>query len=96
VKSNFAFFLLPLALAGCATNHATVRTEERSTNGTVVIRTSEVITRASWPATSELTRQKVSNGKTQSIGTDGLSQEGGGTNVVDALRSLDSILGKIR
>jgi hypothetical protein len=49
-----------------------------------------------WPATSELARQRISNGKTQSIGTEGLNQDGGGTNVTDALRSLDSILSKIR
>lgn len=85
-----------LLTAGCAYNRPTIRTSTTSTNGTVTISETSARTFAVWPATSTVERQKLSNGKTQSIGTDGLDQQGGGTNLVEALKALDSILGKIR
>jgi len=82
--------------SGCAFNKPLVITEERGTNGIVTIKRTSSITFALWPATSLLERQKLGNGRTQSIGTDGLEQQGGGTNMVEALKALDSILGKIK
>jgi hypothetical protein len=82
--------------AGCAYNRPVMRTEARTTNGVVTLTETSVRTFALWPATSALDAQKVSNGKTQSVGTTGLEQQGGGTNLVEALKALDSILGKIR
>lgn len=88
--------ILAMFAIGCAYNRPTIRTETRSTNGVVTVSETSARTFAVWPATSTVERQKLSNGKTQSIGTDGLEQQGGGTNLVEALRALDSILGKIR
>jgi hypothetical protein len=88
--------LVVLLTAGCAYNRPTMRTETRGTNGTVTLSETSARTFALWPATSTVERQKLSNGKTQSIGTDGIDQQGGGTNLVEALRSIDSILGKLR
>ncbi|TXH43080.1 MAG: hypothetical protein E6Q97_34685 [Desulfurellales bacterium] len=88
-----------LSMAGCALNRPRLseRTTTTSTNGVVTVqeRTLKVTSFALWPAHTELERQTASLGKTLSTGTSGLTQEGGGTNVVEALKSLDSILGKI-
>ena len=83
-------------LAGCAFNNPSVRTETHETNGTVTIRITKAPTWAVWPATSMLAKQKLSNGKTQAIGTTELELQSGGTNIVEALKAIDSILGKIR
>lgn len=83
-------------LSGCAFNKPLVLTQETSTNGIVTIKRTSSVTFALWPATSLLERQKLGNGRTQSIGTDGLEQQGGGTNIVEALKALDSILSKIK
>lgn len=99
MKTALLLILVPLALlltAGCAYNRPSIRTESRGTNGIVTVSETSARTFAVWPATSTVERQKLSNGKTHSIGTDGLDQQGGGTNLVEALKALDSILGKIR
>ena len=71
--------------------------ETHSTNGVVEIRRLSVPTIAIWPATSEMAKQKASlSQKTFTLGTEGLKEEGGGTNMVEALKMLDSILGKVR
>ena len=88
--------ILSMFAAGCAYNRPTLRTETRTTNGVVSVSETSARTFALWPATSTVERQRLSNGKTQSVGTEGLEQQGGGTNLVEALRALDSILGKIR
>jgi len=94
-----SFIATALAMAGCALNRPRLseRTTTTSTNGAVTVqeRTLKVTSFALWPAHTELERQTASVGKTLSTGTSGLIQEGGGTNVVEALKSLDSILGKI-
>ena len=101
MKSSFLVVILAafscLITAGCAYNRPVLRSETRSTNGVVTVAETSVRTFALWPATSELVKQRVSNGaKSQSVGTEGLDQQGGGTNLVEALKALDSILGKIR
>ena len=99
MKTASLILLIPLCLmltAGCAYNRPTIRTETRTTNGFVSLSETSARTFAVWPATSTVDRQRLSNGKTQSVGTEGLAQEGGGTNLVEALKALDSILGKIR
>lgn len=85
-----------LLFTGCASNRAEFRERTTATNGVTTERTLAVNTRTAWPATSEIGKQRASLGKTFSLGQSELSQEGGGTNVTDALRSLDSILSKIR
>jgi Flp pilus assembly protein TadG len=100
MKSSFLVILLGivsvLVVAGCAYNRPVIRTETHGTNGVVTVSETSARTFALWPATSDLANQKLANGRTQSIGTAGLEQSGGATNVVEALRALDSILGKIR
>ena len=71
--------------------------ETHSTNGVVEIRKLSVPTFAIWPATTELAKQKASlSAKSFTLGTEGLKEEGGGTNMIEALKALDSILGKVR
>jgi hypothetical protein len=84
--------LAALLLAGCAWNRPTLRTEERGTNGMVRIQETRITSFALWPATSELAHQKASNGRTQTIGTDGLAQEGGGTNLVEGLKEVRGLI----
>lgn len=91
---------LPLLLTGCALNRPRLseRITTTGTNGVVTVneRVLKVTSFALWPAHTELERQTASVGKTLSTGTTGLTQEGGGTNVVEALKALDSILGRIK
>jgi hypothetical protein len=88
MKRHLLLCLAAAALAGCAWQKPTLRTEERSTNGTVRIQETRITSWALWPATQEIARQKASNGKTQSIGQEALSQDGGSTNVASTLREL--------
>lgn len=84
-------------LAGCAMNNPKFVSETHGTNGVVEIRKLSVATFALWPATTDLAKQKASlSQKSFTLGTEGLKEESGGTNVVEALKSLDSILGKVR
>ena len=91
--------VLCLAITGCALNRPRLseRTTTTETNGVVTVqeRNLKVTSFALWPAHTDLDRQTASVGKTLSTGTAGLTQDGGGTNVVQALKSIDSILGKI-
>ena len=86
-----------LGLTGCAMNNPKFVSETHSTNGVVEIRKLSVPTFAIWPATTELAKQKASlSAKSFTLGTEGLKEEGGGTNMIEALKALDSILGKVR
>lgn len=86
-----------LGLTGCAMNNPKFISETHSTNGVVEIRKLSVPTFAIWPATTDLAKQRATLGqKSFSLGTDGLKEESGGTNMVEALKALDSILGKVR
>jgi hypothetical protein len=87
---------LAIVACGCAVNRPVLTETVTSTNGTVTTRSMKVTTFALWPATTSLEKQRVTLGKTFGVGTEGLKEDGGGTNVVEALRSLDSILGKIK
>lgn len=95
--------LLPLFLliTGCALNRPAMRetTTVTAPDGTVTVteRRMKVTTAALWPAQSEVSKQRSSLGKTMSTGASAIDQEAtGGTNGVEALRAIDSILGKIR
>lgn len=84
-------------LTGCSINNPKFYSETRSTNGTVEIRRLSIPTMALWPATTDLAKQKAGlTAKSFSLGTEGLREETGSTNVVEALRALDSILGRIK
>lgn len=84
-------------LTGCTINNPKFYSETRSTNGTVEIRRLSIPTVALWPATTDLAKQKAGlSAKSFSLGTEGLREETGSTNVVEALRSIDSILSRIK
>jgi hypothetical protein len=87
--------LLPL-VAGCAVNRPEFRETVVAADGASTERRLTVATWSLWPASTDLAKQKASLGKTMTLGTSDLGQDGGGTNVVETLRALDSILGKIR
>ena len=72
---------------GCAFN----KVESSSTQGTNIT-TIKVRTYAFWPATSTLDKQKISAGKTLSVGTEGLVQEGGGTNIANTISALTDLI----
>ncbi len=88
--------LLALSATGCAYNRPSLTETITGTNGIITTRTLTMRSYVVWPATSALEKQKATIGKTMGVGTEGLGQEGGGTNVVEALRAIDSILGKLR
>ena len=88
--------LLLVLLCGCAFNRPNYTRTTVTTNGVMTVEKLSVPTWALWPATTELGKQRVSIGKTISIGTFQLNEDSGGTNVVEALRAIDSILGKLR
>ena len=88
--------LLFVLCSGCAYNRPALYERTFDTNGLIV--TERRLTMRSyvvWPASSSLETQRASLGKTLSVGTAGLGQEGGGTNVVAALREINSILDKL-
>lgn len=88
--------LAVLLTAGCAYHRPQMRTEERGTNGTVRIVETSSPGWALWPATQDLSKERLSNGRTQSIGVEGLNQDGGSTNVADTIRALSGLMEKLR
>ena len=99
MKTTLAIAIVAL-LSGCALNRPFI-TEKVTTTGkdgtvTTTERTLKVTTLAAWPASTEVTKQTANAGKTLSTGAAGIHEDGGGTNVVETLRALDSILGKVR
>jgi hypothetical protein len=87
-----------LFVNGCAiksNNLSYVRTMPDGTREEHTLRTT---VKAAWPASTEVSKSKdgVSSKGALSSGSDSISQEAGGTNVVDALKALDSILSKIK
>jgi len=88
--------LLIALVAGCAVNRPEFRETVVTADGASTERRLTVATWSLWPASTDLAKQKASLGKTFTLGTSELGQDSGGTNVVETLRALDSILGKIR
>lgn len=93
-----AAWLLALATAftGCALNRPSFRIQTTSTNGTVTVQEMRLTSLAFWPATIDLAKQKAGMGKTWSLGTEGLKEETGGTNLSATLDSLTRLLQTIR
>jgi hypothetical protein len=90
-----ALSFLCLMVGGCALNRPLIQETVMTTNGVTTSRMMKSTTIALWPATSELVKQKLSAGKTLSVGTDGLSETAGATtNDVQILNSLRAILGR--
>lgn len=84
-----------LACAGCAFYRPNLHSEVRSTNGVVTVLDIKTPIWALWPATTELSKQKATAGKTLAIGTEGLREDSGGTNMVEVLKQLNELLGKL-
>jgi len=96
MKNIIALLALVWLVSGCVVNRPVLTERVVNTNGVVTERSLRINSFAIWPATQSLDKQKVSLGKTFSVGQEGLEQEAGGTNIVEALRAIDSIIGKIR
>jgi hypothetical protein len=88
---------LPLIIffSGCAVNRPEFVERTTMTNGVVVERRLTVSSWTIWPATSEIGKQRASLGKTFSLGQADIEQSGGGTNVVEALKTIDSIIRRL-
>ena len=81
---------------GCAVNRPEFIERTTGTNGVTSERRLTVSTWSLWPASTDLAKQKANLGRTFTLGTSELGQDSGGTNVVDALREINGILGKLR
>lgn len=91
-----AFLTIAFALSGCAFNRPSIVTiETNPTNGIVSLKRTHALTLALWPATADIAKQKLSNGKTHSIGIYDMDLQTGSTNLIELLKVLDSIAGKI-
>ena len=88
--------LVCATICGCALNRPILTETVTGTNGVTTTRSLKVTTFALWPATTSLEKQRVTLGKTFGVGMEGLREDGGGTNVIEALRSIDSIVGKLK
>jgi hypothetical protein len=87
-----------LSFTGCAYYNPRLmtETETRQTNGVVVVQRQSLRAPAiaTWPAATDIAKQKISVGKTLSLGVDGLREDGGGTNLVEGLKQLNSLVEK--
>lgn len=88
--------LLCATLCGCAYSRPYIVVTTIDTNGVTTVSQLRLTLFAVWPATQTMEKQRGSIGKTMSLGTVGADQETGGTNMVEALKHIDSILSKFR
>ena len=88
--------LIACALSGCAFSRPHIRETTIHPDGVTVVRELRLTLFAVWPATQTMEKQRGSIGKTLSLGVTGSDQDTTGTNAVEALKHIDSILGKIR
>jgi hypothetical protein len=93
---NLAMLVMLSLLSGCALYRPYLRSETSSTNGVVTVLEIKTPVWALWPATTELSKQKATAGKTLALGTETLREDSGGTNVVEALKQLNDLLGKLK
>lgn len=88
--------LFSILFSGCAINKPKMREEIIGTNGVKTVRELSATSWAFWPATQTIDKQKVTLGKTFSVGTDGVVQETGSTNVADTVRALSDLVKGLR
>lgn len=88
----FVIALIAAALAGCASINQTVRTEIRQTNGIVEVRETHSKVIALWDSNQTIDKLKVTNGKTQTIGVDGIDGNASSTNIVAGLEAMARIV----
>ena len=96
MKTLLSLLILALLSSACVVSRPLAIETTVGTNGVQVTRRLSLTTVAIWPATTTVEKQRASLGKTLSLGQVNLSEDTGGTNVVEALRAIDSILGKVR
>jgi hypothetical protein len=68
--------------------------EEVALDGTK--RTLDVRTYSTWPASTSIDKQRATLGKTFSLGSTGLNEDGGGTNMTDAFRALADLVKAVK
>lgn len=83
-------------LTGCSINNPKFVREIHHTNGVVEIERMSVPSIAAWPATVDLAKQRASLGKTFTLGTDGLREETGSTNVSETIREMRLFIQSLR
>lgn len=95
---TLSLLLVAFVFAGCALNRP--RLTERTvnpTNGVITEKTMKVTSFVLWPAKESVANQKATISKaTMSTGVGSIDQEGGGTNMVEALKEVKGILQLIR
>jgi hypothetical protein len=99
VKLSCALLLCALWLGvGCAMNHPVIKTTTYYPDGRREERIVDVRSYALWPATTEAAKQKASISPKLglSTGSDLIREESASTNSIEALKAIDSILGKIK
>lgn len=92
--------VIAIVTAGCGSAKMRVKnqTETVFENGIRVIQTKEIWTasRSLFDNSQTADKIRVSNSeKSQSVGLSGFENTSSGTNAVEALKSIDSILGKL-
>lgn len=90
-------YILALSLAGCASFKTKQIDERQLTDGSYTKVSTYAASRTLFTSKSDLANFKASQTEGQqsaSVGT--LGQSSSGTNAVEALKSLDSILSKVR
>lgn len=81
--------------AGCVISRPFATETITGTNGVITVKTLKLTTLAIWPATSTVEKQSALIGGVMRLGQTGADLQTGGTNVVEALKAIDSIISKI-
>ncbi len=87
--------LFLLTCCGCAMTRPHLVEVSTGTNGMITRKELWLPSYAIWPGSQIIAKERASIGKTLSAGFTDAQQESGGTNVIEALKAIDSILGKI-
>ena len=87
--------LVAACQSGCVISRPYIKETTTTPDGSIIVREMRLTSFAIWPASQHVDKQRASVGKTWSLGAAGVDQEGGATNVVEALRAIDSILSKL-
>ena len=94
---TLSLLLVAVILTGCALNRPRLTERTVGTNGVVTEKSMKVTSFVLWPAKESVANQKASITKaTMSTGGGALDQDGGGTNMVEALKEVKGILQLVR
>lgn len=94
---TLSLLLVAFVFAGCALNRPRLTERTVGTNGVVTEKTMKVTSFVLWPARESVANQKASITKaSMSTGVGSIDQEGGGTNMVEALKEVKGILQLVR